>query len=327
MGVSVVRVLSAARRIPAPRRTEWPSVGVVIATRDRPNLLRRALDSVSQQDYAGPLRVVVVYDNIRPDWRVGRGGERPVLVLENWRTPGPAGARNTGVLAVGDCDLVAFCDDDDTWNPGKLTTQVGALRQHPGALFATCAAEVEYAGRRIPRLARRFEMWPEDLTRTRAGALSPSGFVASQNALATSYERGGIGLLAEDAPGDADSWDLLVRAAQRAPIRHVDQPNVRVLWRRDTRDSRALADEVQVLRWMLVQHPELVEQPSSYARIHAEIACWEAIRGRRRSARISVRTAVRACWYQPLALVSVLAGVGAVPGRPLLAFLRRRRLP
>jgi len=30
----------------------------------------------------------------------------PVLVLPNWRTPGLAGARNTGILAAGDCELV-----------------------------------------------------------------------------------------------------------------------------------------------------------------------------------------------------------------------------
>ncbi len=142
----MVRVLSATRLIPTPRRTEWPSVGVVIATRDRPNLLRRALASVSEQDYPGPVRVVVVYDDVQPDWRIARGGDRPVLVLENWRTPGLAGARNTGILAVGDCELVALCADDDTWAPHKLTAQVSLLRQHPEGLFATCAAEVEYDG-------------------------------------------------------------------------------------------------------------------------------------------------------------------------------------
>jgi glycosyltransferase involved in cell wall biosynthesis len=316
MGVSVVRVLSAAQLIPTPRRTQWPSVGVVITTRDRPNLLRRALASIQAQDYQGPLRMVVVYDGVMPAWRTARGGARPVLVLENWRTPGPAGARNTGILAVGDCDLVAICDDDDTWHPGKLTAQVATLRQHPGAQFITCAAEVEYAGRRTPRLAGRRQVWPEDLTRTRAAALSPSGFLACQAALATAFTKGGIGLLAEDAPGDGGTWDLLLRAAQRAPIPHVDQPMVRVLWRRDALTS---TQEIDTLRWMLERHPD------GAARIHAEIACWEVLRGRTRAAR-------RAAWqalhgHSPLATLAFLAILGLVRGRPLLAALRRRRLP
>ena len=56
----VVRALATPRLIPTPRRVEWPSVGVVVATRCRPHLLRRAVESVTRQDYPGPLRVVVV---------------------------------------------------------------------------------------------------------------------------------------------------------------------------------------------------------------------------------------------------------------------------
>src|SRR5262245_8746459 len=98
-GFAVTRGLSDPRElgvvhIPSPRRSEWPYVGVVIATRDRPYQVRRALESVAVQDYPGPMRVVVVYDGVRPDWHLAHGGARPVLVLENWRRPGLAGARN-----------------------------------------------------------------------------------------------------------------------------------------------------------------------------------------------------------------------------------------
>jgi hypothetical protein len=271
--------------------------------------------------------VVVVYDGVQPDWRIARGGEHPVLALENWRTAGSAGARNTGILAVGDCDLVAFCDDDDTWHPQKLSAQVAALREHPGSLFATCAAEIEYGGRRRPRLAHRAEVGPEHLSRTRAAALSPSGFLASQSALAAGYHKGGIGLLAEDAPHGGGAWDLLLRAARRAPIRHVDAPMVRVLWRRSPAGGEAFAEEIQTLQWMLERHPELSADRPAAARIHAEIACWETVRGRRHAARRAVRTALRTCWHHPLASLAVLAVAGFVRGRPLLAALRRHRLP
>ena len=58
--------------------------------------------------------------------------------------PGLAGARNTGIVSL-DTDLVAFCDDDDQWAPGKLRQQVHALRQRP-------AAEVEQARVVVDRL-------------------------------------------------------------------------------------------------------------------------------------------------------------------------------
>ena len=46
--------------------TGWPSVGVVIPTRDRPGPLRAAVDAVLAQDYPGKLRAVVVYDRAEP---------------------------------------------------------------------------------------------------------------------------------------------------------------------------------------------------------------------------------------------------------------------
>src|ERR1700735_864324 len=112
----------------------WPSVGVVIPTHDRPDQVRAALAAVREQDYPGKVCAVVVFDRTEPDATLA-GGD--VAVLANERSPGLAGARNTGILAL-DTDLVAFCDDDDRWLPGKLTAQVRALLSAPGAEFASC---------------------------------------------------------------------------------------------------------------------------------------------------------------------------------------------
>jgi CTP:molybdopterin cytidylyltransferase MocA len=59
MEVSVERARPVTSLVPAPRRLDWPSVGVVLVTGDRPQLLRRALDA-SAQDYPGSMRLVVV---------------------------------------------------------------------------------------------------------------------------------------------------------------------------------------------------------------------------------------------------------------------------
>jgi glycosyltransferase involved in cell wall biosynthesis len=113
-----------------------PAVTVVIATRDRPALLREALDAVVAQDYAGDIECVVVHDQSAPDRSVecdtkvaqpGHGLVRRVIrVVENPRTPGLAGARNTGVDEASG-ELIAFCDDDDVWLPEKLGLQVAEL--------------------------------------------------------------------------------------------------------------------------------------------------------------------------------------------------------
>ncbi|MFC7757307.1 glycosyltransferase family 2 protein [Catellatospora bangladeshensis] len=126
-----------------PGSRDWPAVGVVIPTRNRPELLRKALDAVRAQDYPGPLRVLVVFDQAEPDPSLAADGGRPVLVVANARQAGLAGARNTGITAL-DTELVAFCDDDDVWHPAKLRRQVDALVRTPAAQFSTCAIEVEF---------------------------------------------------------------------------------------------------------------------------------------------------------------------------------------
>ena len=133
--------------------SEWPSVGVVIPTHDRPGPLRAAVGAALAQDYPGRLRVVVVYDQAEPDLEP----EGSVTVLVNERTPGLAGARNTGIGALEE-DLVAFCDDDDVWRPGKLRAQVEALTGRPAAEFASCAIAVESGGTVHPRRAGHSEV-------------------------------------------------------------------------------------------------------------------------------------------------------------------------
>ena len=103
----------------SPATGAWPSISVVIPTRDRPELLRETLDAIRTQDYPGVLGAIVVYDRSEPDGGiVSDDPKRPVQVTKNERTPGAAGARNTGAVQAT-TDLVAFCDDTDLFLDGK----------------------------------------------------------------------------------------------------------------------------------------------------------------------------------------------------------------
>ena len=76
-------------------------VSVVIATRDRPRLVREAIDAVFAQDLPANIEVIVVADQSTPDMSLVRSEPgRTVRVIENIRTPGLAGARNTGIEAA-----------------------------------------------------------------------------------------------------------------------------------------------------------------------------------------------------------------------------------
>ncbi|MEH1129169.1 glycosyltransferase family 2 protein [Micromonospora sp. CPCC 206061] len=295
-----------------------PSVGVVIPTRNRPKLLRRALSSVRSQNYPGRLRVVVVHDQSEPDYLLATTEGVPVLVAANWRTPGLAGARNTGILAL-DTDLVAFCDDDDQWAPDKLRHQVAALGDGE---FATCAIEVEYNGRHTPRLAGCEAVTVDHLARSRMSMLHSSSFLIRRAALIDSAR---LSLVAEDAPGSQnEDWDLLLRAARRSPIAHVDQPLVRVLWGRSSHYAYEYATKISSLRWMMARHPEIRGCPPGAARVYGQLACWSAATGNRGAAWRWTREAVRANWREPRAAIALAAMTGTVKVENVLNALHKR---
>jgi glycosyltransferase involved in cell wall biosynthesis len=104
-------------------------VSVVIPTRDRPQLLALTLRTVLwQQDVDA--EVLVVDDGVSQAAAavVERLGDSKLQVLRNSSTPGVGGARNCGILAARS-EWISFLDDDDLWAPGKLASQLAAVRE------------------------------------------------------------------------------------------------------------------------------------------------------------------------------------------------------
>jgi glycosyltransferase involved in cell wall biosynthesis len=283
--------------------TDWPSVGVVVPTHDRPGPLRCALAAIEAQDYPGELSVIVVFDRSEPE--LSLAGDR-VSVLANDRTPGLAGARNCGILALA-TELVAFCDDDDEWLPGKLRSQVMALLASPEAEFASCGIAVRAGDRVSQRTAGRVQVSYAELLRSRMVMVHSSTYLARRSALLD-----GIGLVDETIPGSQnEDWDLALRAARRQPIVTVDRPLVQVAWSTGSYYAQQWESKVAGLQWMLAHHPDLAASRPGAARVYAQIAFGYACLGRRReAARWTVR-AFRRNWHErriPFVL-AVAAGV------------------
>jgi len=102
---------------------------VVIPTRDRPQLLRRAVAS------AAGLDVIVVDDASGPPARAAAellAADGAIRYLRLERNSGPAVARNLGVRHAG-CDLVLFLDDDDAILPGGVDRLLAVAEEHPAA--------------------------------------------------------------------------------------------------------------------------------------------------------------------------------------------------
>jgi glycosyltransferase involved in cell wall biosynthesis len=302
-----------------PEASGLPDVTAVIPTHNRPELMRRALASVLDQDYAGHIEIIVVFDKSEIDESVvEQRTNRVVRVAGNERTPGLAGARNTGILRASG-SLVAFLDDDDAWVPTKLSAQVAALAAEPAAELCTTAMLIEYDDSESVRLAGRSHVDHVDLIRSRMSMLHSSSFVIRREALV-----GGIGLVDETLPKSmAEDWDLLLRAARRHPIVNVDQPLVRVRWGETSYFAQAWEVRNQSQLWLLEHHPAMRSDPHGAAHSFGKLAFGSAALGHRRESVVWAWRAMRSNWREPRAYIA-LGVVAGVPWRWAVEQLNQR---
>ena len=193
-------------------------VAVVLRTRNRPALLREALESLRAQT-ARPARVVVVND----------GGASPADVVAPFRQTfetaledlpvraGRSAAANRGV-AVAREDLVAFLDDDDRCFPDHLERLVRAHRSGPEPVVYSDAVTVVYS--------RRDERWePKQRTLQYSLDFDPDYLLLANyipvNTLllprALYRKLGGF----DEALEYSEDWDFLIRLSFETAFRHV----------------------------------------------------------------------------------------------------------
>ena len=298
--------------------SDWPSVGVVVPTKNRPRELREALAAVFAQDYPGELEAVVVYDWHDPDVDLAAAYPR-IRVLTNSRTPGLAGARNTGILAL-ETDLVAFCDDDDLWLPGKLRAQVEAMQRQPAALMASCDIIVDFGGHTTVRSTGSNAVTYLDLLRSRVVSVHSSTYLLPRAVLTDR-----IGLMDESIPGGQnEDWDLALRAAHCHPIVCVNQPLVRVRWSRQSHFSRQWESRAEGLEWILIRYPEIAQSPVGVARVYGQLAFAHACLGKRGEACRWAWRAAKSNWREPRAPISLAVAAGVISGDTVMNLLHSR---
>lgn len=259
--------------------TALPSVDVVIATHNRPELLRVALDAVLEQTYAGRITCYLVFDQSEPDLSLERDlDNRTVIVTTNSeRTPGLAGARNTGILA-GAGDFVAFCDDDDEWLPDKVRLQVEALLA-TGEPTAVTGIIIVYADREVVRVPRQDQLTLAELVRDRVMEAHPSTVMVRRDALL-----GPIGLVDEQIPGSyGEDFDWIIRAAYAGGFAVVEKATVRVRWGQSLFSNR-WQTIVDAIDYMIDKHPVFLENRQATGRLYGRQAFALAALGRRRAA-------------------------------------------
>lgn len=103
-------------------------VSTLICTRNRPSLLRRAVESVLAQTWTH-LEIVIVDDGSDPGLEYDFSDPRVRVVYQRPHVGIPA-ARNIAISHAWG-EFLCLLDDDDYYLPRKLETQVNFLLEHP----------------------------------------------------------------------------------------------------------------------------------------------------------------------------------------------------
>jgi glycosyltransferase involved in cell wall biosynthesis len=300
------------------QETVYPPVSVVVATRDRPGLLERAVASILAQNYPGPLECIVVYDHVEVrELDVPVGPNRTLKVIQNTRRQGLPGGRNSGVDAATG-ELLAFCDDDDIWLPAKLSRQVAQLAD-PAIGAVSCGLRLRGPGIDTERVLTRDRVTYEELLVDRVMEVHSSTILVRRSTWAAAGE------VDEDIPGGySEDYEWLLRVAAHSPIAVCRQALVIVDWHGGSFYFGRWATIVEAQRYLIRKHPELARSRAGLARIRGQIAFALASGNRRTEAIRELAAVIRLNPREKRVLVVVPVILGLVTGERVLRMAQKR---
>lgn len=300
--------------------SHYPSVSVVIATRDRPELLREALRAAFAQEYPGSIEAVVVYDQSEIDpTLVDEFSDHTIRAITNTHSTGLAGARNSGVEAA-DGEWIAFCDDDDAWLPTKLRAQFDMLERYPTARTLATGVMVLYEDEQFPRVPEHDLLTFEQLLRNRVMDAHPSSVAVHR---ATMIDE--IGLVDEEIPGSyAEDYEWILRAARVSDIAVATEPLVKVRWHSASFFSDRWQMIVAAIDYLLDKVPEFADEPQGRARLLGRQAFGLAALGENKAAFAKIKDTIAANPKERRAYVATVVALGIVTPDRAMAMAHSR---
>jgi glycosyltransferase involved in cell wall biosynthesis len=316
-----------------PGEESGRDVSVVVPSYNRPDVLLESLSSIEDQTY-DDIEVVVVDDASSTPVEEVLDGFRsdfpyPLTVIRHDTNKGASAARNTGIQE-SEGEFVAFLDDDDMWEKGKMKKQVDRLHR------AGDDAGVAYTGMRIvdgsgDTTRRHVETLEGDVTKE----LLRRNFVGSFSTVMVRTEAiEDAGLLDERFPCWQDiEW--YIRLSEDWNFVAVPEPLVRI---RQDESREHISDDFDQIRDTALELFAEKYQPlaRSYGRLFEReflgwlefrVGAYNALRtGRYASARRHLLNAVR---YYPFVWQFWVYLVVALGGRPLYKagrWVKRRKV-
>ncbi len=296
-----------------------PTVATIVATRDRPELLRETLAAIAAQDYEGVISTIVIFDQTEPDMSLTvEGTNRPVTIVANARVQGLQGARNTGMQATSS-DLIAFCDDDDVWAPSKIRRQVEVLEANPDVHFVGSGVTVAYEGENVERIRDESRVTFRDLLRSRVFEAHPSTFLMRRAELVDK-----MGLIDEDVPGGyGEDYEWLLRATRITDMLLVPAALVTVRWHTASFYAERWQMRIDGLQYILDRYPEFETEPIGMSRILGQMAYAKASLGDRRGALELAKKTLKLNPKEGRAALAMAVAAG-VPSATVVSQLQKR---
>jgi glycosyltransferase involved in cell wall biosynthesis len=295
-----------------------PDVTVVVATRDRPGLLERAVTSILHQDYPGSVECIVVYDHVdvrELDVAVGPG--RSLKLISNTHRQGLPGGRNSGVEAATG-ELLAFCDDDDIWLATKLSRQVELLAD-PEIGAVSCGLRLRGPGIDKERVLDKDLVTHEDFLADRVMEVHSSTMLIRRSTWAAAGE------VDEQIPGGySEDYEWLLRVSAHTPVAVVRQALVIVDWHGGSFYFGRWATIVEAQRYLIAKHPDLARSRAGMARLRGQIAFALASGNRRTEAIKELAAVVRLNPREKRVLVTVPVVLRLVTGERVLRMAQKR---
>jgi glycosyltransferase involved in cell wall biosynthesis len=150
-----------------------PDVSVIMATRDRADVVGRAVASLKAQTFPN-WQLVVVDDGSEDDTRdvIRDLDDGRIVYVRNEKPLGLPGARNVG-LDHSVAKWVCFLDDDDEYLPAKLEVQVTRMRRATRSTYATYCGIQLLGSRRSYRPREGGEVIDDLLSLRDVGSVAP----------------------------------------------------------------------------------------------------------------------------------------------------------
>ncbi|GAA0253172.1 hypothetical protein GCM10009539_42960 [Cryptosporangium japonicum] len=256
-------------------------VSVVIPTRNRPELVVRAVRSALAQTLRN-LEVVVVVDGPDPATRAaldGIGDDR-VRAVELVESGGAPDARNAGVGAARG-EWTAFLDDDDEWLPEKLATQLALARTSPYALPIVSSRLYMRTPRADTVLPRRLPddgEQPTEYLTVRRGVFHGDGFLQTSTITAPTALLRRVPFTPGLRRLQELDWSLRCLEHDGVGLVYADEPLV--IWHADENRQRISADAPweQSIAWLKESRERVT--PRAYAALAMSVVASMAATSR-----------------------------------------------